>query len=79
MEAKIQLWNDGRGSDDMFRFMLGKQERNSKIIKRNGDTARQSRPESMQTQATNRCKKKRKSSCMLQHWERLIHKQLCRC
>ena len=57
MVASIQLWKNGRTSDNIFTFRMGKLQRNSKIIKRKRNTARQSHPERTHTQARDDCKK----------------------
>ena len=44
-----------------FRFRLGKLQRNSNIIKRRRDTARQPHPKSVHAQAKDHCKKQRRS------------------
>ena len=60
-EAHIQVWKHGRRSDDIFRFRLGRLKRNSTIIKRRCDTARQPHLESIHAQAQDHCKKQRRS------------------
>ena len=44
-----------------FRFRLGRLQRNSKIIKRRRDSARQPHPENIHKQAKHLCKKQRKN------------------
>ena len=61
MVASIQLWKNGRTSDNIFTFRLGRLQRNSKIIKRRRDTARQPHPERTHTQAKDDREKQRTS------------------
>ena len=55
MGSNIQLWKNGRRSDNVYRFRLGRSQGNSTIIKRRLDTARQSRRESIHAQAKYHC------------------------
>ena len=50
-----EMWKEGRRSDNMFSFRLGRLQRNSKIIKRRLDTAREPHPESTHAQAKDHC------------------------
>ena len=49
MASSVQLWKDGQRSDHIRRLILGRLERDSKVVKRRSDTARQSRPIHAQT------------------------------
>ena len=55
-----------RRSDDLFRFRLGRLQRNTKIIRRRRDTALQAHTENIHAQTED-------------YWERLSRKGLCRC
>ena len=56
-EGTCSVMEEWPKSDDMFRFRLGRLQRNSRIIKRRRDTARQSHSESIHAQAKDHCKK----------------------
>ena len=67
--ARIQSSENGRRSDDIFRFRLGRR-----------DTARQSHFESIHTQATDHCKKQRRSTAVCCNYGSVcVKKELCCC